>query len=484
MTSTETMRRSYSTSSCRGRVESIVRITIAFCIVRTWCAESFVVPTGSMAETVVGVHRDVVCADCGQPFSCGSDEIADYLAATNHAPLRAVCPNCGFFENDLAAQRDISGDRLLVHKSAFAFDAPQRWGIAVFRMPEIARMVFIKRIVGLPNESILIRDGDVYVDGRLARKSLAEQRASAVLVHDSRYKPSRHMYLPERWRGEETTAWREEQGRYVWRPAPVATSNGSAESAARAQADWLTYHHWRRVPGDSSRVEETPVTDDSGYNQTRPRRVEHVSNVRDLMLRCRIRASATGKLAFYITDGRDVFVAQVDTATGQSELQHNGLLVASASAAASLPLADSLVELSIVDRQFLLAIEDRLVFDPYAYGPASLPLQPPTRPLAIGSVGAELEVSELAVLRDIYYTRPLHGRWAIDTAYTLGPDEYFALGDNSALSDDSRMWQSGPAVPAEMLVGRPLFVHIPCRLWDLGNLTLQVPDLTKMRAIH
>jgi hypothetical protein len=39
-------------------------------------------------------------------------------------------------------------------------------------------------------------------------------------------------------------------------------------------------------------------------------------------------------------------------------------------------------------------------------------------------------------------------------------------------------------VPANMLVGRPLFVHLPSRLWDVGSLTLQVPDLSKMRAIH
>jgi Signal peptidase, peptidase S26 len=209
-----------------------------------------------------------------------------------------------------------------------------------------------------------------------------------------------------------------------------------------------------------------------------------VNNVRDLMLRCRLRASSEGRLAFYATDGREVFVALLDPATGQAELRHNGRIVASAQAATSLPRANALLELSIVDRQFLLAIDERLVFEPYPYEPAALPQQPSTRPLAIGSLGADVEISELAVLRDIYYTRPIDGRWAIDTACTLGPEEYFVLGDNSPLSDDSRLWDESPAVPAEMLVGRPLFVHLPSRLWEVGNLTLQVPDLSKMRAIH
>lgn len=456
---------------------------LTVCMFRTWCAESYVVPTASMAETVVGLHRDIICDDCGQPFSCGTDELLGNSVVYAPGSLRAVCPNCGYFENDLADRPDINGDRLLVHKSAFIFDTPDRWEVAVFRAPAIAHKVYIKRIVGLPGESVQIRDGDVYIDGQLARKTLAEQRAIATLVHDSRHTPSRLSQLPSRWQGERITSWHEQQSRFFSAPAATSTRTAS-KTDDTPDVDWLVYHHWRRVPGYSGRVEEAPVTDDNGYNQTRPRRAEQVNQVRDIMLRCRLRAAAEGRLAFYATDGREVFVAQVDPQSGLAELQHNGRVVARGNIAASLPLSNSLAELSLVDRQYLLAIDGQLVFAPYQFEPSDLPQQPSTRPLAIGSIDARLEVSDLVVLRDIYYTQPIDSRWAIDSAYPLGPDEYFVLGDNSPLSDDSRMWELGPAVPANMLVGRPLFVHLPSRLWDVGSLTLQVPDLSKMRAIH
>lgn len=457
---------------------------LTVCIFRTWCAESYVVPTASMAETVVGLHRDVVCEDCGQPFACGSDELVNNRNAYAPGSLRAVCPNCGYFENDLTSYPDIKGDRLLVQKSAFLFDTPKRWEVAVFRSPEIARKVYIKRIVGLPGESVQIRDGDVYVDGQLARKSLTEQRAVAIVVHDSRYQPTRHSQLPSRWQGEGDTSWIVSDHVFSCTGDKSADKAQSAASIAETDVDWLVYHHCRRVPGNSQLVEDAPITDDTGYNQTRPRRVENVSTVRDLMFRSRVRASGEGRLAYYANEGREVFVTQLDLATGHAELQHNGQLVATADIKSLLPLEGAQVELSLVDRQLLLAIDDQLVFPCYEFAPSNLPQQPTTRPFAIGSIGAALEVTDLAVLRDIYYTRPSDRCWAIDRSYRLGPDEYFVLGDNSELSEDSRLWNDGPAVPAEMLVGRPLFVHLPSRLVDVGSMTLQVPDLAKMRAIH
>ena len=61
-----------------------------FCVllVRTFSAEAYVVPTGSMAPTLLGLHREIDCPNCQFLFVVGIDEDGTYAA-------RPVCPNCG-----------------------------------------------------------------------------------------------------------------------------------------------------------------------------------------------------------------------------------------------------------------------------------------------------------------------------------------------------------------------------------------------------
>ncbi|MGD9635086.1 MAG: signal peptidase I [Pirellulales bacterium] len=47
----------------------------------------------------------------------------------------------------------------------------------------------------------------------------------------------------------------------------------------------------------------------------------------------------------------------------------------------------------------------------------------------------------------------------LQDGWRLGPREYFVLGDNSAVSDDSRSWPTGPGLDAKLLVGRPIGVR-------------------------
>src|SRR5271166_5925358 len=75
----------------RQTVELIVTLCLSVLVVRTFSAEAYVVPTGSMAPTLLGWHRELTCPNCGFVFVIGVDE-------EGHPP-RPVCPNCG--KNDL-----------------------------------------------------------------------------------------------------------------------------------------------------------------------------------------------------------------------------------------------------------------------------------------------------------------------------------------------------------------------------------------------
>jgi len=65
-----------------------------------------------------------------------------------------------------------SPDRVVAAKIVYLFRSPARGDIVVFRAPAAARArcreggAFVKRIVGLPGETVSERDGVVYVDGR------------------------------------------------------------------------------------------------------------------------------------------------------------------------------------------------------------------------------------------------------------------------------------------------------------------------------
>ncbi|MEL7562169.1 signal peptidase I [Dehalogenimonas sp. 4OHTPN] len=56
-------------------------------------------------------------------------------------------------------------DRLLVSKVSYAFGEPQRGDIIVFPSPYEDGREFIKRIIGLPGETVHIVSGTVYIDG-------------------------------------------------------------------------------------------------------------------------------------------------------------------------------------------------------------------------------------------------------------------------------------------------------------------------------
>jgi signal peptidase I len=60
----------------------------------------------------------------------------------------------------------------------FVFSGPQRGDIIVFRSPGQADKDFIKRVIGLPGESVKIEDGRVYVNGKALDEPYIKHRAS------------------------------------------------------------------------------------------------------------------------------------------------------------------------------------------------------------------------------------------------------------------------------------------------------------------
>lgn len=179
----------------RETIESIaIAIILAF-LFRGFEAEAFVIPTGSMAATLMGRHIDLTCSQCGYKFAGGASiengEGATLSANYNPKMVAAICPVCRHamtldrqtaLNGGDANHESFSGDRILVNKLAYDVGDPQRFDVIVFKYPHNAKQNYIKRLTGLPEETLRIRHGDLYVlpDSELTEKELAQAREGSL----------------------------------------------------------------------------------------------------------------------------------------------------------------------------------------------------------------------------------------------------------------------------------------------------------------
>lgn len=230
------MTQTFATSSARRTdpresnvKETVEQILIAFIlafIFRCFIVEAFVIPTGSMATTLLGAHMDFRCTDCGWNWkvnysgeSNGDDVLVPAFAEEIY-PLR--CPNCGYKlpkrqpgddTNDATEPAVKYGDRILVQKYLYLISEPARWDVVVFKNPDSASVGrysgvepytqnYIKRLIGRPGETIMVLDGDIYVsnspketsaltpgDFTVQTKSRSAQEALWRVVYDNDYQP-------------------------------------------------------------------------------------------------------------------------------------------------------------------------------------------------------------------------------------------------------------------------------------------------------
>jgi signal peptidase I len=463
----------------RQTVDLIVVLSLGVLLFRTFSAEAYVVPTGSMAPTLVGHHRELSCPNCRYVFVIGVDE--------EGRPPRPVCPNCGKNGLDDLPALDCNGDRVLVQKFLYDFRRPRRWEVAVFHFPGEPTQAYVKRVVGLPGESVQVVKGDVLIDGKLARKSLQELRAMRILVHDSQFVPAdsdrfpRWVFLKGSQRHTLPSGWSQSGGRF---------EHEDAASSPNDPEDWLVYRHWDPVLNRYA-----PIHDHYAYNGGD---LGTENTVTDLSLEAELSIGQDVRMfSVMLRSGSDRFVVRVPVgAEGEVQVARNGFR--KRIIPRENPLARggawprrAKLEAAVVDRRLTVAIDGEPLFEPLDYDdPAGGP-PPDESPLALGVQGGSLTVTGLKLFRDVYYTASLgsmprhpHG---VNEPYRLGEDEYFVLGDNSPVSNDSRFWAGSPVVPGSLFLGKPFLVHLPGQAVALevfGRSVYWVPDPRQIRYIH
>ncbi|MDB4338646.1 signal peptidase I [Rubripirellula sp.] len=241
----------------RETVEAFIVAFILALLFRAFLAEAFVIPTGSMAPTLMGAHKDISCSKCGTSFQCGASRERSG-SGSNLVVVAGVCPNCRYangldLEND-SNHATFNGDRILVSKFTYALKDPERWDVFVFKYPGNPKQNYIKRLVGLPNETLTIRHGDVYVQPtgsdqpvQIVRKPADTLLSMSHLVYDTDQQSEQLIQAnyPSRWQpwfsgaaSPPTDSWQVERDA----DGLTATIDGGSRT------DWLRYFH--RWPSD------------------------------------------------------------------------------------------------------------------------------------------------------------------------------------------------------------------------------------------
>lgn len=462
----------------RSVVEFLALLLIGVICWRTFMAEAYIVPTGSMAPTLLGMHRAFVCSNCDFHFALGADDRAD-------GP-RPICPNCGARLPGHPGLEGV-GDRLLVQKFLFDLRSPRRWESVVFQNPADAGQAYVKRIVGLPGEAILIRDGDVLIDGQPARKTPRQLHDLAILVYDQS-RPSRDADRFPRWyfrRSKLASGWAVDGDHLVRAGQTVGTSE--------SETDWAVYRHWQ-----PDHDQYGPVQDFLAYNGAD---LPGENTVHDLEARFGLHAD--GRIdAFHVrltTHGvRFVLELPLD-ASRPVRLLRDGqpLGVVDLSAARRPRLqADGTRSFQITfgycDGRLQAELDGEPVFAPLVFDLPSNRSSSTDRPVALGVSGpGEARIDSFRLYRDVYYTDSLalspRRPFGVGEPFPLGPGEFFVLGDNSPVSSDSRFWEKSPVVRQDTILGKPFLVHLPSRLVPLqvfGRDIYWFPDPREIRYIH
>ena len=165
-------------SSFREITETVVFVVVLVLLLKTFAAEAFVIPTGSMATTLWGYQKYVDCPKCGYhfPVNC-SREVegsGDELGNDRHIPTRGgICPNCHYpidFTHEGIEPKCNTGDRVLVDKPLYDLHMadPNPMDVVVFKYPEAPQtdyspMNYIKRLAGVSEHTYGIYYGKLYV---------------------------------------------------------------------------------------------------------------------------------------------------------------------------------------------------------------------------------------------------------------------------------------------------------------------------------
>ncbi len=518
-------------------IETIQSLVVAFVLAMTFrgfAVEGFVIPTGSMAPTLLGQHFLLQSSDTGAVFSAGVD-----MAHQDNRPtafksvwdpmLGPEFNNLGRLGEPMPTLR--MGDRILVLKCIYPFLMPKRWDVVVFKNPTDPNGDsgnYIKRLIGLPNDSIWLVDGDVFAGAAdnsddleayvVQRKPEYIQRAVWQPVSNSDYLPRRPETLSAGWDGAfwYGDAWETETR--AFRTESAGPTILQWDSTLRPLTDWAPYNILMQTRSTMQftsdvRVAATLVPDQDGMTTSlelhaRSSIFEFRIDGDQAVVRYRPQDGAADQWTQTDTAKIDALPAGKPTNVEFWHVDQSIKLFVDGDCVASLEYDWRPVE----RLQHTTGLFDDDDANNLANNLSNTPIP---AEIQWNFEGSPVTLHRVRVDRDLYYHqrpiissdqkpengRPFTGDWGFATHPShlgvLGPDHFFMLGDNSTSSLDGRYW-GNPApivikqiddapfvVHRKLLIGKAWMVYFPSPYpMSEGSSTRVIPDFGRLRFIR
>jgi hypothetical protein len=364
----------------------------------------------SMVPFALGEHWRLDCKRCGDAFS-----VQPSISTTREF---LVCPNCGFDKVPIESADEMPADLVEISLSPKTI---QRWNVVAFQSMTSSK-AGIKRVVGLPGESIEIRSGNLFANGLLLRKELDTQREIRVPVYDSKFSNTEF----PRWVG---IGWQKTPSGFVWEKQSSSTP--------------LSYlHRDCYVPG-AGKPGPALLEDTYGFNQFLPR---GLNTTDEIFIEAEFENSKELKFGCRFKTGDDQFDFEFDLGLRIVRMKKNDQALVTSEIPGDLGFSETTTfEFSSFDRKIVAAINQDIVFE--------FELEPDV-PLNIDSkidvakdvfgilpFETDICLKRIRIWRDIYYLGASNKVGAEQTLATS--PGYILLGDNVPVSLDSRHWGHG-----------------------------------------
>ena len=455
----------------------ITAFILAF-VFRAFVMEAFRIPTGSMADTLKGAHWRLRCPQCGYKYDRGfmpgrmNPPLAQDTVPPTEIPVKpSKCPSCAYLLNNgkFNPQAKVNnGDRILVLKCLYQIFDPKRWDVIVFKNPLKPTENYIKRLIALPNEKLEIVDGDVYINGNIARKPPKVQQELWMPIYCNNYQPIHpevrsFNYNRSQWINPFSTI----PSKWTIRPEDPTRLHldGPANEVLSVHYDPSTGNDFR-----------------ASYAYNHAILFQHMPECSDLMVEFYATFhTPTGKVGAMLSKYGTEYRGWVDS-NGQMVLEKGPSNSPEVLNSVSIPALTvgkpTKLRFENVDRLLTLTYgEEKISYD--LNGSINSLKHNPERRAQVELLGTgKLSLAHISIYRDIHY---LNGsqrsgrncRASEGNPFQLNDDEFFVLGDNSPNSEDARWWSApleaskgmqpprAGIVPRDYLVGKALFVYWP-----------------------